>query len=201
MATPPSLRGIPLNTAQQTDANGFAPVYDPQAIRFGRKINFAVGIAIAIGLIYLFSLFFSNPEVAATETSDSVVTRMFFNFVIPVLFVIVGYTAILILTPLIGFDLPEAYSATAEALRAWLPLAAGEFPEPKENPIEELKESFATPEQSIRSLLEVDANSFLQDAAKGIAGQSMQRIDLISKDGLSSYLKLGSDGRYELIIS
>lgn len=201
MTNPPQLRGIPLNTAQQTDADGFAPVYDPQAIRFGRKINFAIGTAIALGLGYLILLIFNSPAVSAAVDSDSVLIRMLSGFVLPIILALGGLLAVTALTPKIGFDLPRAYSATADALRNWLPLAAGEFPEPKENPIEELKENFATGEDSLRFILEADAETSIHQAAKAISRQSSESVHLLSKDMRTASLQLIADGRYELTTS
>lgn len=201
MTNPPKLRGIPLNTAQQTDANSFAPVYDPVAIRFARRANFAIGTAIALILLYPISLIFNSPAVSAAVDSDSAFIRMLSGFVLPIILTLGGLLAVTALTPRIGFDLPRAYSATADALRNWLPTAAGEFPEPKENPVEDLKDNFATPEHSIRFILEADDNSILKEAAKAIARQSSEPLTLISRDNRHSYLRLNSSDRYELTAS
>lgn len=198
MATAPSLRGIPFYSGTATDSSGFAPVYDPQAIRFARKVNFAIGTVISLGALGLTLLLFSTPALSSTADSESAIVRVIFNFALPISLVAVGFLLIVFLTPRIGFDLPRAYEATADALRAWLPSTAGEFPEPKENPLEELKELFATGKDSLRFILEADGSSFLQEAARGIARQSTESLELFSKDQRASTLSLDATGRYQL---
>lgn len=200
MATPPRLRGIPLNTASTTDYRSFAPVYDPAAIRFARKVNFAIGAGIGIGLAILLFLFFSSPAIRATETSPDTLVRVIFGFVLPILFVMVGLLTIVLLTPRIGFDLPGAYRATADALREWLGSTAGDFPAPKEKLTDELKESFATPVDSVRFILDADSESYLHRAAQGIARLSPEAFELLSKDEQTSILELDSTGRYQLTV-
>lgn len=204
MAPAPSLRGIPFYSGIATDSSGFAPVYDPRAIRFARKVNFAIGTVIGLAALGLTLLFFTSEPITAANAArvpgdfGDTVTAALLNFALPIFFVTVGFLLILFVTPRIGFDLPRAYSATADALRAWLPSTAGEYPEPKENPIEELKENFATGEDSLRFILDADGNSFLQEAAKGIARQSTEALELFSKDQRASTLSLDATGRYQL---
>ena len=200
MATPPLFRGIPLNTASTTDYRSFAPVYDPAAIRFARKVNFAIGAGIGLGLAILLFLFFSSPAIRATETSPDTIVRVIFGFVLPIVFCMVGLLTIVILTPRIGFDLPGAYRATADALREWLGSTAGDFPAPKEKLTDELKESFSTPYESARFVLDGDSESYLLRAAQAIARLSPDSLELLSKDEQTSLLQLDSTGRYQLTV-
>lgn len=200
MATAPSLRGIPFYSGTATDSSGFAPVYDPRAIRFARKVNFAIGTVIGLAALGLTALLLSTPALSSTADSESAIVRVIFNFALPLSLVAVGFLLIVFLTPRIGFDLPRAYSATADALRNWLPTAAGDYPEPKEDPIEELKETFATPADSIRFLLDADAETSIHQAAKEISRQSPESVHLLSKDMRHGELRLAADGRYGLTI-
>lgn len=199
MTSRPSLRGIPFYSGIATDNSNFAPIYAPQAVRFARRVNFLISTIIGIAFLGLIALLFSTPALSSTADSESVAVRIVFNFALPIFLCMIGVLLIIILTPRIGFDLPQVYSATADGLRAWLPSAAGDYPSPKENLLEEIKDNFSTADNSIRFMLEADGNSLLYEAAKIIACQSPEDCMLFSNDGRVSILQLDTTGRYQLM--
>lgn len=199
MTSRSSLRGIPFYSGVATDDSRFAPLYDPQAVRFARRVNFLISTMIGIVSLGLIALLFSTPALSSTVGSESATVRIVFNFVLPIFLCMIGILLIVILTPKIGFDLPQVYGATADALRAWLPSAAGDYPAPKGNLLEEIKDNFSTVDNSIRFTLEADVNSLRYDAAKIIACQSPEACRLFSEDGRVSILQLDTTGRYQLM--
>lgn len=194
MADHPQIPGIPFNSTRG-DANGFAPVYEPEAIRFARKVNFAIGAVIAVALLIPLWMLFTGPisTVNAARVpgnfGDTAVAALL-NFVLPIFLMALAGLIILKLTPRIGFDLPRAYQATAEALRQWLPAAAGEFPREKGSLREELNENFSNLEDVFRQALEADSESTLYAGAKQISqGNTQERVSLFSREQRTSYLR------------
>lgn len=199
MANPPKLRGIPFNQKSTTDSSGFAPVYDPRAIRYGEHFNFWIRAILTLGIFGLYIFLYAGPLGAfstavysARDQSDlgSMLRAVFFSFALPLLLVILGLSLPGPLSSLISFDLQRAYRATADELRDWLSTAAGSFS--TLSPKEELKETLSSGENVLRSVIGIDAATSISTAAKLIAREDPEPISLFSREGYLTELHYDS---------
>ena len=180
MANAPKLRGIPFNQRTSSDWNSFAPVYDPVAIRYARRVNFAIGTAVAVlagtAILFLFLGPLAGPSAAASEARrsgdpGSFLPAVFLEMMLPIFLATIGFFLVLRIPSRIGFDLSRAYEATASALREWLSAT--------EAPTTESKDE-------------------LSDAAKLIAQGKQEPITIITRDLQIASLQPTADGGYRL---
>ncbi len=200
----PAIKGIAFNPKRGEAATGFVALYDPTAVHFARRLNFALVIVLtlAFGGGGLLLLQHFAPPVAdddGSASSGALFLGLLFSFVLPLLLACLALIAALLTAPKLGFDLPRVYALTANELRSWLPEEAGAFPAMGEKLMKELKESFGSLESAARSVTETDSESTLLEAAASVARGESEVSILISREHIVGRLVRNEDSSYSYV--